>query len=127
MARMRAWRSTAFLSFLSLSISCGSSSSDSEGGADGGGTGGAAGSGNPAVPADSDASLARGDGGAAAPACKAEGGAATVQAPTLLRKLKDAGRESWLASPAASDLDGDGKNEIVVARGGQVFAWRSDG
>jgi hypothetical protein len=64
-----------------------------------------------------------------APACAkaAGGGAATVAAPTLLTKLADRWQESWLASPAVVDLDGDGKSEILVARSELLIAWRLDG
>ncbi len=52
---------------------------------------------------------------------------ATVQAPTLLATLSDRWHEGWLASPAVADLDGDGTNEIVVARAGLLLAWHLDG
>lgn len=66
---------------------------------------------------------------AVAPACaKASGGgSATVAAPTLKLTLKDRWQESWLASPAVVDLDGDGKNEILVARSELLLAWKLDG
>ncbi len=70
------------------------------------------------------------DGGPTLPpaaSCAAAGGSATVSAPTLTKKLVDDGDEGWLASPAIADLDGDGKNEIIAARGGRVLAWRADG
>ena len=60
--------------------------------------------------------------------CKAaDKGSATVQKPTLLVKLADRYQEGWLASPAVADLDGDGKPEIILARGGLVVAWNADG
>ncbi len=64
-----------------------------------------------------------------APSCMpAAKGSATVQKPTLLLKLTDqGGDEGWLSSPAVADLDGDGKNEVVVARGGVVVVWNADG
>jgi hypothetical protein len=54
--------------------------------------------------------------GAVAPTatCKSEGGNAAVQAPTFVRNLKP-GETGWFASPAITDLDGDGKPEIVAA------------
>src|SRR5262245_40051921 len=60
-----------------------------------------------------------GTGGPLPPAasCKpASAGSTTIQKPTLLLTLKDRWHESWLGSPAVADLDGDGKNEIIVAR-----------
>ena len=70
------------------------------------------------------------DGGAAvpaAPSCAAAGGGAAVAAPVLARTLTDDGAEGWLASPAIADLDGDGRSEVIAARGGRVLAWRDDG
>jgi hypothetical protein len=73
------------------------------------------------------------DGGSApppvAPSCaKAPGGgSATVATPKLALTLKDRWQESWLASPAVVDLDGDGKNEILVARSELLLAFRQDG
>src|SRR6476619_5938348 len=69
----------------------GSGSSGASGGTSSGGTSsgtsgtGAPDNGGPTLPA--------------APSCAAQGGAATVSAPTLLRKLKDEGGEGWSASP----------------------------
>lgn len=60
-------------------------------------------------------------------AMAASGGAAKTQTPTLLLTLKDRFEEAWLGSPAVADLDGDGKKEIIVPRGGVVVAWRADG
>jgi hypothetical protein len=64
-----------------------------------------------------------------APSCAAAagGGAAKTQAPTLMLTLKDRYEEAWLGSPAVADLDGDGKKEIIVPRGGLVVVWRADG
>lgn len=90
-----------------VAIGCGS---DSDGGSSGGGSSGS--SGNTAPPTAS---------------CAAAGGNATVAVPTIVAKLAHDGEESWLASPGIADLDGDGKPEIVVARGGQVVAYRADG
>lgn len=45
----------------------------------------------------------------------------------LLMKLADRYHEGWLASPAVADLDGDGKNEIVIVREGRVECHKADG
>jgi len=55
------------------------------------------------------------------------GGTAAVQKPTLLYQLADRYHEGWLASPAVIDLDGDGKNEVVVAREERILCFGSDG
>jgi hypothetical protein len=52
---------------------------------------------------------------------------ATVAAPELIATLADRWHEGWLASPAVADLDGDGTNEIVVARAGLLLGWHLDG
>ncbi len=52
---------------------------------------------------------------------------ATVGAPELLATLSDRWHESWLASPGVADLDGDGTNEIVVARADRLLVWHLDG
>ncbi|UJR85237.1 FG-GAP repeat domain-containing protein [Sandaracinus amylolyticus] len=59
--------------------------------------------------------------------CDASGGSDTVAAPELVVSLSDRWHEGWLASPAIDDLDGDGENEIVVARSGRVLAFHLDG
>jgi FG-GAP-like repeat len=122
MRRMHTVSSTRLLTALTSAFfltavvaSCkGSSSADASGGGGAGsGTSTGAGASGPLPPA---------------PACKqADSGSATVQKPTLLHKLADQGDEGWLASPAVADLDGDGKNEIIVARGGVVVVWNADG
>jgi hypothetical protein len=64
----------------------------------------------------------------AAPSCEAAAkGSATVQAPVLKTKLADRWHEAWLESPAVADLDGDGKNEIVIARDDRLVVWNADG
>lgn len=49
-----------------------------------------------------------------------------IQAPILIRTLSG-GSEGWLGSPAAADLDGDGRPEIIAARDGFLYVWRADG
>ena len=61
-------------------------------------------------------------------ACKAgTGGSATVAAPTRKLALEDDDEDGWLGSPAVVDLDGDGKLEVVAARGSRVVVWSADG
>src|SRR5262249_1169921 len=63
-----------------------------------------------------------------APACTlAASGSATVQKPEILLTLKDRWHEAWLSSPAVADLDGDGKNEIIVPRDDRLVVWGADG
>jgi hypothetical protein len=54
-------------------------------------------------------------------------GSTTVQKPEILLTLKDRGDETWLSSPAVADLDGDGKNEIIVPRDERLVVWNADG
>lgn len=49
-----------------------------------------------------------------------------VQTPQLKQTLAGGG-EGWLGSPAAADLDGDGRMEIIAPRGGFLFVWHADG
>jgi len=96
------------------------------GGAGGGGAVGGAG-------ADGTGASGTGGGGGAveppAPSCDAlpGGGTATVGTPTLIASLGDQWHESWSASPAVLDIDGDGTIEILAARHGVVLAWHIDG
>ncbi len=55
------------------------------------------------------------------------GATTTVATPSLLVSLADRWHEAWLASPAVVDLDGDGKNEIIVPRDDLLIVWHLDG
>lgn len=62
------------------------------------------------------------------PSCaEADKGSATLQKPELLFKLADRYQEGWLASPAVADLDGDGKNEVLVLREELLLCFAADG
>jgi hypothetical protein len=63
------------------------------------------------------------------PACNPApgGGSDTVQEPTLTATLFDSWHEGWLGSPVVADLDDDGTNEILAARGSMVLGWHLDG
>jgi hypothetical protein len=64
-----------------------------------------------------------------APSCApaSGGGARVAMAPTLALTLRDRWNESWLASPAVADLDGDNQREIILARAGKLLTYRADG
>lgn len=55
------------------------------------------------------------------------GSTGDVQAPVLRATLPASWDESWLASPAVVDLDGDGDREIVAARHSVLYAWDHEG
>ena len=61
------------------------------------------------------------------PSCDAADGSNEVAAPTEIASLGDRWHESWSASPAVADLDGDGTPEILAARHGLVLGWHIDG
>ncbi len=54
-------------------------------------------------------------------------GNSAVAEPQLIATLHDSFHESWLASPAVADLDGDELPEILAARHGLVLGWHGDG
>jgi hypothetical protein len=55
------------------------------------------------------------------------GGQRSAAAPMLRLRLANGDDEGWLGSPAVADLDGDGKSEIIAARGTSVVVWDADG
>lgn len=123
-----AFRRTLIATFLlvpaGLAVGCGDGGSGT-GGSGGSGTGG---SGNGGTTHTGNGGT--GGGGIpipSSPSCDTAGGTATVQAPKLLYKLADRYQEGWLASPAIADLDGDGKNEVVVAREEKLLCFGADG
>ncbi len=59
--------------------------------------------------------------------CTDEGGSDSVSEPVLVATLFDRWQEAWLGSPAVADLDGDGKNEIIVPRDELLLIWHLDG
>lgn len=59
--------------------------------------------------------------------CQDEGGTDAVSKPQLVATLFDRWHEAWLGSPAVADLDGDGKNEIIVPRDEVLLIWHLDG
>lgn len=106
---------------LALTAAC------SDSGSSGGGEGGAGASSGPGAGAGPS-----GVGGGVqppAPACSAADppGSSEVAVPTITHELFDDWRESWSASPAAVDLDGDGVTEIIASRSGRVVTWHATG
>jgi hypothetical protein len=53
--------------------------------------------------------------------------AAQTAMPITKLELANGADEGWLGSPAVADLDGDGSNEIVAARGAEIVVWRANG
>jgi hypothetical protein len=92
-----------------------------DGGGGGGGNGGSGGSGG---------TIAGSGGGVpipSTPSCAAAEGSAEVQPLELVLQLADRWHEGWLGSPAVVDLDGDGKNEILLARAERMLCFNADG
>lgn len=103
----------------------GASGSQSTGGDGTGGTSHTGGAGGT-----SGSGASGGDGGhpiPMSPSCDTAGGTTTVGQPELLYKLADRYQEGWLASPAIADIDGDGKNEVLIAREEKLVCFGSDG
>ena len=63
-------------------------------------------------------------GGERNPVCAAAGSTAGVQRPQFVMNLS--GQTSWYASPLITDLDNDGRNELIAAYY-SVFVYDSDG
>ena len=120
LVRVVRWSAVAFALVTLPGAACKSSPGEPSG------SGGAGGSGGPGP-----AGTGAGTGGPLppAPSClpAMSGGGTTVQKPTLLLTLKDRWHEAWQGSPAVADLDGDGKNEIIVARDDRLVVWNADG
>ena len=117
LVRVVRWSAVAFALVTLPGAACKSNPGEPSGSGGSGGPGPAgtgAGTGGPLPPA---------------PSCLAamSGGGTTVQKPTLLLTLKDRWHEAWQGSAAVADLDGDGKNEIVVARDNRLVVWNADG
>ncbi|OQX99936.1 MAG: hypothetical protein B6I20_09480 [Bacteroidetes bacterium 4572_117] len=53
-------------------------------------------------------------------------GGTSVAKPELIVELKDRWHEAWQASPAVADIDEDGVQEILVARGNLLLGWHLD-
>lgn len=68
-----------------------------------------------------------GAGGSQAMGVACDGPPKPLLKPEPILSLVDSFQEGWLASPAVADLDVDGKNEIIAARGGRIVVWGADG
>ncbi len=77
---------------------------------------------------ENDASVDRDTHPTAASCDAAPGGSSgPVQAPVLRATLAASWDESWRASPALVDVDGDGAIDVVAARHSVLYAWKGDG
>ena len=118
-----------------LGLACGSASTGAGGAAGGAGgkdaVGGAAGRGNGSSGTAGSGIASGGFVGSGGNKPAVGGGCDAAQkklpAPELVLSLVDSFQEAWLGSPAIADLDGDGKNEIIVARGNRIVVWNADG
>jgi hypothetical protein len=115
---------------LVLALGCGGGNGNS-GGAGGSGSAGSPNGGSPNGGGGNGGTIAGSGGGGVpipdSPSCMPAGGSAKVEEPTLLFKLADRYHEGWLASPAVADLDGDGKNEVLVPREDRLLCFGADG
>lgn len=112
-AMLRGVALTALAAGISLNA-CGGSDDAKNGGT--GGSGAAAGGGGTGGGSST--------GGTKNPTCAKGTSGGAVQAPTFWKKLK--GQTSWYASPVITDLDGDGKRELIAAYY-SVFVFDSEG
>ncbi len=123
---MRSFTTVAvLLGLASLAFACSGGGDDGATTTGGGGAAGLAGSGQGAAPPGG-----MGGGGTTVPppSCTpAKAGSDVVAAPVLSLTLKDRWEEGWLGSPAVADLDGDGKNELIVPRADKLLVWNLDG
>ncbi|MCD4793823.1 MAG: VCBS repeat-containing protein [Bacteroidales bacterium] len=62
------------------------------------------------------------------PSCNpaSSGGSTNVGEPELIAELNDRWHEAWLASPVVADIDNDGTQEILAARGDLLLGWHLD-
>lgn len=110
-------RTSHFLVGVGLALALSGAAACGGGDGDGGSQGGAGGSGGGGSGGSS-------GGGTRNPTCTKGSSAGEVQAPVFWKNLD--GETSWFASPVVTDLDGDGKNELVAAYY-SVFVFDSQG
>ena len=94
--------------------SSGNAGTNASGGASGNaGNGGSSGNGGNSGSSGSSGNGGSSGSGSGAPKCNPGSSPGVLAAPTFWKNL--AGETSWYASPIVTDLDGDGKNELVAA------------